>query len=576
MPSVRLVTLARRFPDPPGRLPVPRRRSISRATSGRSCRTSASSATARPCRRRSSASTTATPPIKKGAIVPGKPAESELLERVLLPDADDERMPPPEAGERLTPDQVAKLKAWIEQGAEYPPHWAFVPPKRPDRAEYQAPSTKPDRRLRPRPTGEGRAEAVAGGRPADAHPPRHARPHRPAADAEGGRGLPEGRVAATPTRRWSTGCSRRRTTASGRPGTGSTSPATPTATATPSTARGRSGRTATGSSTRSTPTCRSTSSRSSNSPATCCRTRRRDQKIATGFHRNTSFNEEGGTDPEQFRVERTVDRANTTAAVWLGLTVGCAQCHDHKYDPVSQKDYYRLYAFFDSCDEPTMPIGGPPDLEDDDREAATRWSSGSRRTAAAARTSPSSRAEIKQVQGKVPTTLVMRERPTPRETYVQIRGDFLRKGDVVQPALPDGDSARRPAGKRLTRLDLAKWLVSRREPADRARHGEPRVAEVLRPRAGRDRERLRHAGQLPDAPGAARLARGRVRGETAAGQLQAAPQAHRDVGDLPAVVRGAARTSPRRTRATCSSAGRRACGSKPRSSATRRCRRAGC
>ena len=72
-----------------------------------------------------------------------------------------------------------------------------------------------------------------------------------------------------------------------------------------------------------------------------------------------------------------------------------------------------------------------------DREAATRWSSGSRRTAAAARTSPSSATEIKRVQGKVPTTLVMRERPTPRQTFVQIRGDFLRKGDEVQPGYPD-------------------------------------------------------------------------------------------------------------------------------------------
>src|SRR5205823_349432 len=89
----------------------------------------------------------------------------------------------------------------------------------------------------------------------------------------------------------------------------------------------------------------------------------KEQRIATGFHRNTSFNEEGGTDPEQFRVERTIDRSNTTGAVWLGLTVGCAQCHDHKYDPFTQKDYYRLYAFFNSCDEPTLPLGGAPGLE---------------------------------------------------------------------------------------------------------------------------------------------------------------------------------------------------------------------
>ena len=68
--------------------------------------------------------------INKGAITPGKHAESELLKRVLLPDSEDGHMPPVDVAPRLTPEQVAKLKAWIDQGAEYPPHWAFVPPKR--------------------------------------------------------------------------------------------------------------------------------------------------------------------------------------------------------------------------------------------------------------------------------------------------------------------------------------------------------------------------------------------------------------------------------------------------------------
>ena len=58
-----------------------------------------------------------------------------------------------------------------------------------------------------------------------------------------------------------------------------------------------------------------------------------EQIVATGFHRNTLVNEEGGTDPEQFRVESVVDRVSTTGAVFLGLTIGCAQCHDHKFDP---------------------------------------------------------------------------------------------------------------------------------------------------------------------------------------------------------------------------------------------------
>ena len=84
-----------------------------------------------------------------------------------------------------------------------------------------------------------------------------------------------------------------------------------------------------------------------------------DQQVATGFHRNTSFNEEGGTNPEQFRVERTVDRTNTTGAAWLGLTVGCAQCHTHKYDPISHKEYYQLYAFFNSMEEPKLSLATP-------------------------------------------------------------------------------------------------------------------------------------------------------------------------------------------------------------------------
>ncbi len=70
------------------------------------------------------------------------------------------------------------------------------------------------------------------------------------------------------------------------------------------------------------------------------------QKVASAFHRNTMINEEGGVKPDQFRHEALLDRVNTTGAVWLGLTVGCAQCHSHKYDPITQEDYYRLYAFF--------------------------------------------------------------------------------------------------------------------------------------------------------------------------------------------------------------------------------------
>jgi mono/diheme cytochrome c family protein len=75
-----------------------------------------------------------------------------------------------------------------------------------------------------------------------------------------------------------------------------------------------------------------------------------DQKIATGFHRNTLLNQEGGIDPEEARWEVNVDRVSTTATVWMGTTLGCAQCHNHKYDPFTQKDFYRMFAFFDNSE----------------------------------------------------------------------------------------------------------------------------------------------------------------------------------------------------------------------------------
>ena len=77
-----------------------------------------------------------------------------------------------------------------------------------------------------------------------------------------------------------------------------------------------------------------------------------EQVIATGFHRNTMTNEEGGIDVEEFRFKNVVDRVQTTSTAWLGLTVHCAQCHNHKYDPISHKDYYRLFAMLNNADEP--------------------------------------------------------------------------------------------------------------------------------------------------------------------------------------------------------------------------------
>ena len=88
------------------------------------------------------------------------------------------------------------------------------------------------------------------------------------------------------------------------------------------------------------------------------------QRIATGFHRNTMLNEEGGIDPLEYRFYAMVDRVATTGTVWMGLTVGCAQCHSHKFDPISQTDFYRLMALLNNADEPDLIIPVPPSTDD--------------------------------------------------------------------------------------------------------------------------------------------------------------------------------------------------------------------
>ncbi len=84
-----------------------------------------------------------------------------------------------------------------------------------------------------------------------------------------------------------------------------------------------------------------------------------DQLVATGFHRNTMLNEEGGIDPLEYRFHAMVDRVKTTGAVWMGLTMGCAQCHTHKYDPITHTEYYQFFALLNNADEPDLIVRDP-------------------------------------------------------------------------------------------------------------------------------------------------------------------------------------------------------------------------
>lgn len=165
-----------------------------------------------------------------------------------------------------------------------------------------------------------------------------------------------------------------------------------------------------------------------------------DQLIATAFHRNTMTNNEGGTDDEEFRNVAVVDRVNTTMAVWMGTTIDCAQCHTHKYDPITQEEYFQLFAVFNQTEDadrrdesPVLPLA-ERDQEPGDLQPAT----------------------------SVP---IMRELPEDqrRRTFVQLGGNFLELGDEVTAGVPSAFHPP-PEDQPLNRLGLAHWLIDPQNP----------------------------------------------------------------------------------------------------------------
>jgi hypothetical protein len=213
-----------------------------------------------------------------------------------------------------------------------------------------------------------------------------------------------------------------------------------------------------------------------------------DQIIATGFHRNTPSNYEGGIDFEQYRVEAVADRVQTTGAVWMGLTLGCARCHDHKYDPISQREFYQLFAFLNNVDEvdreadrkyfnkPFLEMGTPDQIaalakwDADVQNVEFRIRKHQETLTQDADKDPGLIALRKELVGlrrkkpQVQRTMVMKDRATPREHYIHLGGDFTRKGSAVQPGVPAVFPPLKNPGAVPNRLDLAKWLVDRDNP----------------------------------------------------------------------------------------------------------------
>ena len=200
------------------------------------------------------------------------------------------------------------------------------------------------------------------------------------------------------------------------------------------------------------------------------------QKTASGFHRNTMLNEEGGVDQAEQRWLTVVDRVSTTAQVWLGTTLQCAQCHNHKYDPFAMKEYYQFFAFFDHCDEPALDVLTPiQEKQKQSLQTEIDALAAQRSNLQNAGHPPLDRLEAlnrqivdltKQRDGIRPVqTLIFQEKVDGAipATYTHVKGGFLARDQLVTAGVPSALNPL-PAGQPVNRLGLARWLVDRDNP----------------------------------------------------------------------------------------------------------------
>lgn len=456
------------------------------------------------------------------AVRPGKPEDSELVQRIFSEDH-SVRMPPPESGKQLSPEQKSLLKTWITQGAEYQKHWAFILPVKTDpptaAADDSLRHNAIDAFVQDRLTQIGLAPSPAAdpitlirrvsldltGLPpaieevdqfvkAFEHDPEATysdlvdrllqSPHY--GERWGRWWLDQARYADSngysvdaprsiwKYRDWVVDALNADTPFDQFTIEQLAGDLLPDAT-----------------------------------PA---------QQVATGFHRNTQINQEGGIDPEQYRIDSVFDRVATTGTVWLGLTIGCAQCHDHKFDPILHTEYYQFFAFFNNQDEPSLTVY-PPEIDvaavtadrrqleaslqtlvDNARSESETWESqlspeAKKKLSGAIQKGLATEKSKRNLQQRLElfsvgpgadnqdflqqrdrlsqldallssgvSTLVMKERSEPRITTVFIKGDFTRPAEEVTCGTPGVLPPLGSDKERVTRLDLARWIVSADNP----------------------------------------------------------------------------------------------------------------
>ena len=453
-----------------------------------------------------------------GVVVPGQADASELVQRVESADS-EHIMPPPDSGKRLTRQQKATLRRWIEEGAEYAGHWSFTAPEQVTPPEVAGTKHPIDRFLRSRLLESGLAPAPL------ASPATLIR--RVSLDLTGLPPTPEQvdtflvAYEQDAERAWQSLVQRLLQS----PHYGE-----------------RWGRWWLDQARYA-----DSNGYSIDSPRSIWKYRdwvvaalnddmpfdqftieqlagdllpnaTNANRVATGFHRNTQINQEGGIDREQYRVDSIFDRVATTGTVWLGLTIGCAQCHDHKFDPIQQKEFYQLFAFLNNQDEPNIKAYAPDvdvaalqaerkQSEDELRElmrqveketqaweakltdeARKKLSGDVQKVLGVARAkrnldqqlllfavTPHGQQEkfqklaatyrrCHETLNGAPTTMVLSERSSPRKTHIFIKGDFTRPAEEVFPSTPSVLHDFQVKSDQPNRLDLARWIVRRDNP----------------------------------------------------------------------------------------------------------------
>ncbi len=443
------------------------------------------------------------------AIIPGKPAASSLVARITTKDA-DELMPPKDSGHVLKPEEIDLLRKWIEQGGKYQDHWAFTAPKRstpPVDVDSKSVRNNIDRfvlaRLKQhdlKPTAPAdrytlvrrvyldligipptpqEADAFANDKSPDAF--EKLVDHLLASPRYGehwaGLWLDLARFADTQGyekdnhrdiwayRDWVIEAFNRdlpydQFTIEQIAGDLLPEPSS-------------------------------------------------QQLLATAFHRNTMTNTEGGTDDEEFRTLAVKDRVETTIQVWMGLTMQCGNCHSHKYDPITQKDYYSFLAYFNQTedadrgnDTPRVDLPTPmQQLQIDELKAQLdvlgKQPDDDKEALAKAKTDLENK--IKAIKG--PSTPVMKELPDDRQrkTHINIRGSFLDKGDLVTAAVP---AEFHPMDKESpqNRLGVAQWLVDRDNPLTARVHVNRIWARLFGEGLVKTEEDFGTQGMLPSHP----------------------------------------------------------------------------